>query len=256
MTRTLAALAAFSTLALVAARPCPGRDEEHDAIKAVIEQETLAWIERDADRWQSAWLHDDQATRATINANAYNAAIGWDEFGPAMIEGLEANPQRLPYERSAENFLIRTDGSMAWVEFDQTLASTGGADGSSRSRERRVLVKRDGEWKIAVQITVAPDSFAQSLDSVAGRILRDGFFLMQEGKVGEAIELLKVQTRLRPDLWTGHYALGIAHERAGEKELAIEHLEKALELDPERPFVKDALDRLKGSSDPDEGGRD
>lgn len=49
-----------------------------------------------------------------------------------------------------DNFLFRIGTDMAWVEYDQTItAPTIDPKIKRLSHEQRLLVKRDGQWKIA-----------------------------------------------------------------------------------------------------------
>ena len=47
---------------------------DEPSIKAVVQAETRAWIERDADAWQATWLHDAAASRVVVQAGSYTAA--------------------------------------------------------------------------------------------------------------------------------------------------------------------------------------
>lgn len=69
--------------------------------------------------------------------------------------------------------------------------------------------------------------------------------LVGEQKVSEAIAFLELNTELYPDSAMSYFYLGELHGRSGEKAKAIASFEKALELNPQNPVVRQKLERLK-----------
>lgn len=61
-----------------------------------------------------------------------------------------------------------------------------------------------------------------------------------------AIEILDANVELFPSSVQTHLALGQAHERNGDVEAAIRHVERALELSPGDRRIQQLLDRLRG----------
>ena len=65
--------------------------------------------------------------------------------------------------------------------------------------------------------------------------------LLQQGRFGEGIAILEAVTAEAPDVTAPRIDLGIAHHRAGNLEAAEQHLERALELNPDHPTVHNEL---------------
>jgi tetratricopeptide (TPR) repeat protein len=227
------------------AQPVAAQTAEHDAIKAVIRSETQSFYRRDSDTWQSTWLHEADVTRTIVSASGHSSAIGWEQFGPRVVESLKRYPEPSPVTFTTDNFIVHVGGNVAWVEYDQTITSPRDPELKRISRERRALKKTNDGWKIVAQITIDPETFGRSPKAVEARLNADGYVLLSAGKVGEAIELFSLNARLNPDSWNAHDSLGAAYAAGGKKELAIEHYQKSLELNPRNERGKAALAKLK-----------
>ena len=219
---------------------------EHDAIKSVIAAETESFYKPDADAWQSTWLHEADVTRTMVNGNRYSSVIGWEQFGPAVVESIKKAPNSIPIKFTSDNFIIHMVRDMAWVEYDQTMTLPANPRFRRLSRESRALVKKDGGWKIIAQVTIDPETFGPNARNIEGRLNIDGYYLLTAGKVEEAIAVFSASVRLKPESWNAHDSLGEAYAAAGKKELAIEHYEKSLKLNPKSESGKKALAKLKG----------
>ena len=226
--------------------------DDKDAIKQVIHTETSSFYQRDAKAWQDTWLHDEEASR-TIIVNGYSSVVGWDNFGPQMIKNLKDNSGPTAVKFVDENFIIHSDGNMAWAEYDQTL-TTPSTDTNYRqlTREHRALMKKNGKWKIFSQTTIfpatlgaSPGTLTSNEEALENSLYSTGYDLLEAGMVEAAIEVFKVNADLYPDSWNVYEGLGEAYAKAGNKEMAIQNYEKLLELDPENENGKSALERLK-----------
>jgi tetratricopeptide (TPR) repeat protein len=103
-----------------------------------------------------------------------------------------------------------------------------------------VFLKQQGRWKMAGWSTVqGQPTTEQSINSA-------GYGLMEDGKLQEAIELLKTNVRLFPDSWNTYDSLGEAYAKAGDTALAIQNYEKSLQLNPKNELGKAALEKLRG----------
>lgn len=65
--------------------------------------------------------------------------------------------------------------------------------------------------------------------------------LKDEGKLDEAIELLKEIVAEDPNHSISHFALAVLYGKVGQHDQAVEHGEKAVELDPTDPFSYTAM---------------
>jgi tetratricopeptide (TPR) repeat protein len=220
---------------------------DEEAIKTVVRAETKAWIDRNAGAWQATWLQDETATRVIAQASTYTSQKGWTNIAPPMLKDFKENPTPLPFTAAVDNVVVRQQGNLAFVEYDQTTTAPGAAPSTNPSREYRVLVKVGGQWKIASQITHVVNSFDDTPGAIGGRINGVGQSLLRSGKLQEAIEILKINARLSPEVAGAFVSLGQAYAAAGQNNLAIENYEKALQLNPKNENARKALEKLRSS---------
>ena len=74
--------------------------------------------------------------------------------------------------------------------------------------------------------------------------------LLEEGELEAAIEILALENEQYPDFAWGHYLSATAYEEAGEREAALEHMQKAVDVAPAdgKAFFSRALEELKQES--------
>jgi cytosine/adenosine deaminase-related metal-dependent hydrolase len=70
------------------------------------------------------------------------------------------------------------------------------------------------------------------------------FELVQNEKLKDAIEILKLGITIYPESASAHQALGIAYQLDGQKKLAVQSFEKVLELEPNNHHAKEMLTSL------------
>ena len=73
---------------------------------------------------------------------------------------------------------------------------------------------------------------------------RLGYRLMGQGKIKEAIEILKLNVQAFPQSWNVYDSLGEAYMNDGRTNLAVEYYEKSLELNPNNENARRILERL------------
>ena len=221
------------------------QSSDEEAIKAVIRAETTTFYARDATGWQATWLHDSKASRTLIANTAYTALTGWEKIAAEMLKFFKADPTPSSTQFTNDNVVVQTDGTIAFVQYDQTTTSTMDPTRKQPSREYRVLVKRDDRWRIVSQITINSESFRATPESIENNLNATGYQLLELGKANEAIEVFKVNVQLYPKSWNTYDSLGEAYAAAGNKPLAIHNYEKSLELNPKNESGKAALAKLK-----------
>lgn len=72
-----------------------------------------------------------------------------------------------------------------------------------------------------------------------------GYELIKVKKIKEAIEVFDMCVKVYPEYWYAYSNLGYCHMIAGNKELAVKNLEKALELNPQDKLSAQRLQQLK-----------
>ncbi|MBW8638945.1 LuxR C-terminal-related transcriptional regulator [Hoeflea sp. WL0058] len=126
---------------------------DREAIIAIIEAETEAWLRSDTSGWADCWVQAPHAqhiiARPSVGARVL---YGFDEiaayFTP-LIEAFSSQSER-PHDVRRENWRISIRGDMAWATFEQYIPLDAGEDGApGRHNQMRILERVDGAWKIA-----------------------------------------------------------------------------------------------------------
>lgn len=217
-----------------------------EAVKIVIRAETDAWMRQDADAWQSIWVQSDKAGRTIVTHEKLEDAMGWTNFGPAVIKNMRESPKHEIREFRHHNYNIRISDEMAWANFDQKISAPEGSDGPATvSREQRVLVVEDGRWKILAQITYLPETFEVAPETVQSRLEAVSYELYEDKKLDEAIEVLELSAKLFPESGDTYHHLGAAYAEAGKKRQAIKNYKKCLQLNPENEEARQDLAKLE-----------
>ena len=73
------------------------------------------------------------------------------------------------------------------------------------------------------------------------------FKLLQNDKVRDAIEILKLGITIYPESASAYQALGIGYHMDGQMELAIETFKKVLKIDSSNMHAKEMLMKLKNN---------
>ncbi len=74
---------------------------------------------------------------------------------------------------------------------------------------------------------------------------RIGYYLMNSGKISEAIEVFKLNVELFPGSFNVYDSLGEAYMKSGDNKNAIKNYQKSLELNPENNNAKEMLKVLE-----------
>jgi tetratricopeptide (TPR) repeat protein len=225
------------------------QSSDADDVKRLIREETESYYRHDADAWKATWIQDSTAIRTGTNSGAYGVSLGWDKFGPATVDAIRKDPTPQSIRLETSNYSVRTDGSLAWAEYDQRIMFSNDSV-PYVSREQRTLVKRDGAWKILSAGTYDFSSYAADPRAVQYRLNRTGHDLSAAKKHREAIAVLKLNAQLHPDMSVAYRGLADAYAAAGETKLAIQSYTKSAALDPKNEEIKVALAKLRGSKSP------
>jgi len=225
--------------------PSQNKTAEEEAIKKAIRTETESFYGRDGGTWQVSWLHQVDATRTIVSNNEYYSTNDWDKFSREVMQGFkEWKP--FPIDLRSDNYIIRLGGDLAWVEYDQYVNEKGGDPKQRRfSREYRVMVKQNGAWKIASQITHDPETFGAGDANIEATLNTTGYKLLAASKTKEAIDVLELNVKLFPNSANVYDSLGEACAAAGDKSRAIKNYKKSLELNPKSESGKAALAKLE-----------
>jgi tetratricopeptide (TPR) repeat protein len=221
---------------------------EETAIKNVLKLETETYYKHDLQKWKSLWVQDAQVNRNFISKYGLFTNNGWDSIVALREKMFKQNPAPVPIQFKNYNYTIRSNANMAWVEYDQDLSYPGldTTNGGGYTREYRMLVKQNGQWKIASQITTFPKSYSSTgIANVEDDLNNTGYQLLAANKVKEAIDVFALNVKLFPASWNTYDSLGEAYLADGNKALAIENYEKSVKLNPKNDAGIEALKKLK-----------
>ena len=138
-------------------------EKEKEAIIAVIDGETEAFLELDFDRIASTYVQDETNIRLTAGKNGYMYLTGWEEISSVFKEWLEG------YSEPPENYeILKTDYEIkvykesAWAIFYDTFYEN--EVETSKGVGVRFLEKVDGEWKVVYLSTVWISDYEEEVE--------------------------------------------------------------------------------------------
>jgi hypothetical protein len=146
----------FLILLNVTTIACFAQKSEEDAIKKVIQQETISYFHKNYDNWANTWAHDSAAYIVRAGTDGHNELMGWNAIAAAYKQDI--NNMAVLDESMIEPFLNKTDyhifinGNTATVTFKEGT--------SSPNFETRSLVKQNGGWKILNMTLINNSSYA------------------------------------------------------------------------------------------------
>ena len=249
-------LAACISIGLIAL----GQNSEEENIKKAVEAEFSAF-DSNLDAWKATWHHDAKVFFAVYAHTFYQTIMSWDSVAAEGERSYKRNSIRndstklKDSEGSNENFNIRTDGNMAWIEYERVFTPavvqpdifpyTG--SGVERIHHYEVLVKENNQWKITSEILTSPESYTLNADhEIEFDLNNTGYYLLNAKKINDAIEVFKMNVKLFPNSWNTYDSLGDAFAAAGNKNLAIENYEHSLKLNPKNDIGAQKMAKLKG----------
>ena len=115
--RKFTLLTAVMSVAIIAY----GQNEEENKIKNLLREETEVFYKRDLEAWKQLWVHDAQVNRNFISNYGLSSRVGWDSIAAARERAIQKDSKPVPIQLKNDNYTIRTNGNMAWVEYDQEM---------------------------------------------------------------------------------------------------------------------------------------
>lgn len=104
-----------------------------------------------------------------------------------------------------------------------------------------VRMVRPAEGQAAQSIPKTPPKWIPVIEGIGRDPLTQGRALLQHGYLSEAIAELSIAATVGPDLVEANNLLGLAYDRTGAHDLAIEAYERALSASPDNPQVLNNL---------------
>lgn len=139
--------------------------EEADAvIKEVVTGETLAYMDKDYEKWSSYWDHTGDVLRLDVTKAGFSQTRGWDKNGGNLENFFKENPEPITSTFENTNYLIFHDNNLAWVAFDQKWTTNAGEE--SVAKAAMTLVKKDNSWKIIAYTAIQYESEESTVDTL------------------------------------------------------------------------------------------
>lgn len=126
-------------------------DQEKEAIKAVIEQETASFMNLDYKTWSSLWLKAPYVYWSYSDSTGTSYVEGWDNLQATYADYFK-NSKPSKGEITNEWIEIRVFEQGAYAHFVQKVYDEIDHDETS---QMRVLEKKDGKWKLICMGAIA-----------------------------------------------------------------------------------------------------
>jgi len=134
----------FIILFIALLAPAASAQNDKEAIKAVIEQETAAFMNVDYETWSGLWLKVPYAFWSYADSTGTSFIEGWETLNKTYADYfLNAKPSKA--EITNEWIEIRVFQNGAYAHFIQKVVDELDHDETSQIR---ILEKKDGKWKV------------------------------------------------------------------------------------------------------------
>ena len=218
-----------------------GQTSDEDQIKDLLHR---AISLNEIKAWEAARVNDAGISSLYVTRNFADYGMGWDSLRLNMMNRIKQGIDE-KYTGSEANYVIKQDGKLAFVEYDQTLFYP---ETKLRFQQHkyRFLMKENNQWKIFSTIVYEPESFTATTPfQIEDNLNETGYSLLRAKNTLEAIEIFKMNVKLFPKSWNTYDSLADGYEVAGEIKLAIQHYEKSIELNPKNENGKMKLVGLR-----------
>jgi len=136
-------------------------EQEKEAIKKVIQEQTIASSNRDLNLLTSYWVQDESAVRMFSGKNNYNMLSGWKEIDNSYKNGVKNNPEPAKIKKEYSDFKIKVYKESAWAVFNE---KTYDSEGKLVNVQigTRFLEKKDRKWKIVYMAFINTSSYEEA----------------------------------------------------------------------------------------------
>ena len=124
---------------------------EEEAIKNVIIYETDAFSNQDMKAWADSFIQDANTMVLQAFTDGKQSVLGFENMKAGMEAYFKENPGYKFNVTTRKDWRIAVDGTTARAYF---LQEANDDNGTYVSDEFRVLEKVDGQWKIAVVVSI------------------------------------------------------------------------------------------------------
>lgn len=140
-------------------------EKEQEAIKAVLEKATQAWLDKDFEVMSSVWVHDENAIRLNAGKGGHGMTEGWDNQETRYKTFFKNNPEPSTNKQLFSNYRIRVYPESAWVMVENNTVDSEGSI-INKALHTYILEKSDNQWKIASLSTVGISSYENAEQNI------------------------------------------------------------------------------------------
>jgi hypothetical protein len=155
-----ATLVTLMTLLILVGTSCQkkiDKAKEEAAIKAVIEEEKSAFMERDFERMTATWIQNPSSVKLYMGKEGQTSYVGWDKIREMDKEGwAKDSSDRKKITLSFSDYQFNIYNECAWVLCNATW-SWSVNDKPNTVKQSRILAfeKPDGKWKFSLMAIYA-----------------------------------------------------------------------------------------------------
>ena len=145
-------------------------EKEKEAIKAVIEEETNAYLDKDFDRLSNCFVQDETNIYLMVEKSSYTYHAGWENISSFYKELFEqdwSDYKNIKIEKT--NYRIKVYNNSAWAAFDANVEFDYKDEHIvSKAIGIRFLEKVNGEWRIVYYSSVYTSSYEEEVEEGEG----------------------------------------------------------------------------------------
>lgn len=218
--------------------------DDKQAIKETISGEINAFVERDFESWSKFWIHEPYASSTFINSLFMESTESWDSISAGVKEYMESEeePTRITLGDDF-NILVMGDVATAKVSSEETMFLFG-EDKTFERKSEYLLKKENGSWKIVSLTDVYTGTFNYTEFNNEFEINWQGYQLMRNGRVDDAIKVFQLNTELYPQASNTWDSLAEGYMTKGDNAMAVKYYRKSLELDPMNENAKAMIEKM------------
>ncbi len=139
-------------------------ENTNELLKALVVDETLAYMEKDYEKWASFWDHGERVLRLDVTPEGFSQTRGWAKNGGHLKGFFNEHPEPITSTFVNSNYDIYYDENLAWVAFDQKWTTIAGEE--STAKATITLVKKQSDWKIISYTAIQYDSKEDTVDTL------------------------------------------------------------------------------------------
>jgi hypothetical protein len=133
-------------------------EKEKNAIQAVIEEETNAFLAKDFDRLAANYVQDETNNRLSASKSAFSFNAGWKDVSTMFKNYMANGTIEVDNKYVKTNYRIKVYKESAWAINDELFTNTKTGE-SSKLIGVRFLEKVNGKWKIVFLSVVNTSSY-------------------------------------------------------------------------------------------------